>query len=109
MTQKTLVVLVVLNVVLLVGLLLTGGPQPQAQAQFAGSPIFQMIAAETGVGDSDVIAASSSAICGNSISSDMRCSCEYGRLKSPGGGDRHRNATLCEIRRRPHRGRRCVA
>lgn len=55
MTHKSLVVLVILNVVLLVGLLLVGGPQPTAKAQFAGSPIFQMIAAETGVNDRDVI------------------------------------------------------
>lgn len=55
MTQKTLVVLVVLNVALLVGLLLSGGPQPQAQAQFGGGPNFMMIAGETVANDRDVV------------------------------------------------------
>lgn len=55
MTSKTLTALVVLNVVLLVGLLLTGGPQRTAQAQFGGAPNFLMIAGEVSVNDRDAI------------------------------------------------------
>lgn len=55
MTQKTLVVLVVLNLALLVGLVLTGGPQPAARAQFGGGPSFMMIAAQNSVNNRDII------------------------------------------------------
>lgn len=55
MTTKTLTALVVLNVMLLVGLLLTGGPERTAQAQFGGAPNFLMIAGEIDVNDRDAI------------------------------------------------------
>ncbi|MFW5682848.1 MAG: hypothetical protein ACOC1G_07570 [Phycisphaeraceae bacterium] len=55
MTAKTLTALVVLNVALLAGLLLTGGPQRTAQAQFGGAPNFLMIAGEVRGSDRDAV------------------------------------------------------
>lgn len=55
MTSKTLTALVVLNVALLAGLVLTGGPERTAQAQFGGGPNFLMMAGQVRGNNRDAI------------------------------------------------------
>jgi len=56
MNRKTLSGLLALNLALIVGLFVTGGPSPTpAQAQFGGGPSYVMIAGDNKANDRDVI------------------------------------------------------